>query len=116
MVGGPRHEPDHRAIRINKTIGRTKTSSHNVIGAQLRKLPSNVISSHDLSIVQSRFYLLRMVRPQIREMLFVRRAKQISLWAISRWMPRSLLKTRIKRDRVERHFDVHRRRELRPHP
>src|SRR2546425_11203146 len=57
-----------------------------------------------------------MIRPQIRHMLFVCRAKQISLRLAARWMPQTLFEAGIKRNGVERHLDTGRGRELRPHP
>src|SRR5207247_11161905 len=56
-----------------------------------------------------------MIRPQIRHMLFVCCAKQISLRLVARWMPQTLFEAGIKRNGVERHLDTGRGRELRPH-
>src|SRR5437868_7902451 len=49
-------------------------------------------------------------------MLVAGGAKQITLWAVAGGMPQALLEAGIKRNRVERHLDVHRGGELGAHP
>src|SRR5450432_2614217 len=48
-------------------------------------------------------------------MLVAGRTKQISLAAVIAGMPETLLEAGIKRNRVERHLDIHRGRELGAH-
>src|SRR6266853_372022 len=48
-------------------------------------------------------------------MVFVSRAKKVTLGTIVAWKAEAFLETRIERNRIKRHLDIDWRRKLRPH-
>src|SRR5208283_4325213 len=115
VVAGPGHEADHSAVGIDKTVGRTEAAANDVIAPELREPAANFVASDQAHVLQSHGNLLFIVRAQVGQMLFARRAKKISLGTVVAWITKPLLKAGIERDRVKRHLDVDRRRKLRAH-
>src|SRR5207237_7172073 len=86
-----------------------------VIRAEFRKRIAYFLRRDQPDIFQSERYLLLIIRPQVRDMLFVCCAEQITLGPITGRMPQSLFEAGIERNRVEGHLNTSCGRELRPH-
>src|SRR5207302_10546232 len=96
MLSSPGHEPNHRAVGIDKSVARTEAATHNVIRAKFRKHIAYFLRRDQPDIFQSERYLLLIIRPQVRDMLFVCSAEQITLGPITGSIPQSLSEAHIE--------------------
>lgn len=115
VFGCPPHQTIHRAMGIDKTIRGTETSAHNIVSPQLRKRLPNFRSIQQPHVLQAHADLLFEIRAQVRHLFFAGRAKKVALRPVITGIAGSLFEARIERNRVQRHLDIHRRRELGPH-
>src|SRR5438105_8574662 len=96
MLSSQGHEPNHRAVGIDKSVARTEAATHNVIRAKFRKHIAYFLRRDQPDIFQSAHYLLLIIRPQVRDMLFVCCAEHITLEPITTRMLPSLFEAGIE--------------------
>src|SRR2546423_72703 len=109
------HETHHHAVRIDKSIRRTKCATENIVDAKLRHHLQNVLRSNPFDISDPQSILPFAISFQIGKMIFIRRTEQITVRAVIRRVPYNLFKLREEVDRILRHLNVYGSRELRPH-
>src|SRR4029077_477793 len=115
-VGGrASHEANHCAVGIDKAVSRAKASANDVIGAKLRKHATNIVAGDEPYVFQSHRDLFLKIRLQIREMLFIGGAEQITLRPVTCGTTQAFVEAGVKRNGIERHLNVHGSRKLCAH-
>src|SRR5258708_28376892 len=96
-------------------MGGAEGAAPNLVAAELGELAADFVAGDHAHILQSHGNLLFVVGAQVGDVLFIGRAKKISLRTVVARVAKALFEARIERDRVKRHLDVDRRRKLGTH-
>jgi len=109
------HEPHHHAVRIDEAIRRTECAADYVFNAKLRHELENVLRPDPFNVLHAERLLPLHVGSQIGNVLFAGRAEKITMRAVISRMPDHFVELRKEVDRILRHLNVDRRRELGAH-
>ena len=102
-------------MRIDKTVRRAERAAKNVVNAKLGHHRHDVFRRNPFNVSHTERVLTFAVCFQISKMSFVRRAEEISMRSIVRRVAHHVVELRKEVDRILRHLDIDRRRELRAH-
>src|SRR6266567_2613553 len=107
------HESHHHAVRIDKTVSRAERAAKNVVRPKLRHHLHDVFRRDPFDVPHAERILPFTIRFQVSKMIFVCRAEEITMCAIIGRMTDDFIELRKEVDRILRHLNVDRRRELR---
>ena len=102
-------------MRIDETICRAERAAKNIVRPKLRHHRHDVFRRNPFNVSHTERILPFAVCFQISKMIFVRRAEEISMRSIIRRVAHHVVELRKEVDRILRHLDIDRRRELRAH-
>jgi hypothetical protein len=102
-------------VRIDEAVSRTESPTQHIVDAKLRHHLYDIVRRNPLDVRNTQRVLSFAIGFQVSHMLFICRTEQITVCAVIRGMSNHLIELRKEVDRVLRHLNIHRRRELRAH-